>query len=63
MDLEPLSDESVVRYYEAIRTQVAADLGAEGHRFVGQHVKDRAAALLTEIRRRGLHATPIEWEV
>jgi hypothetical protein len=54
MDLSPLSDESVMRYYEAIRNQVRADLGSEGHRFVGQAVKDRAEALLIELRRRRL---------
>jgi hypothetical protein len=61
MDLEPLSDESLLRYYEAIRTQIVADFGTEGHRFVGQKVQDRAQALLAEIRRRRLDVTPINW--
>ena len=62
MDLEPLSDESVMRYYEALRTQVAADLRAEDRRFVGQQVRDRAQALLAEIQRRQLYVMPIHWE-
>jgi hypothetical protein len=61
MDLAPISDESVIRYYEAIRTQVAADIRSGGHRFIGQTAKDRAHALLAEIRRRHLNITPIEW--
>jgi hypothetical protein len=62
MDLEPLSNENVMRCYEALRTQVAADLGAEDRRFVGQQVRDRAEALLAEIQRRQLYVKPIDRE-
>ena len=61
-DLNALSEESLLRSYEDIRTHVMADVRSGGaHRFMGQAAKDRANDLLTEIHRRGLTVTAIYW--
>ena len=61
-DLTALSDETLFRYYEDIRTEVMADVRSGGtYRFIGQAAKDRANDLLTEIHRRGLTIAPIYW--
>jgi|SRR6478672_3738498 hypothetical protein len=62
MGIELLSDESVLRFYENIRQQVAADLAVE-NRFRlmgGEAVKQRAERLRIEIDRRRLRCNPIE---
>jgi hypothetical protein len=62
MDLSCLSDESLLKYYEAIRVEVSADIrSASGHSFLGELAKQRANDLLTEIYRRELKVTPIYW--
>ena len=62
MGIESLSDESVLRFYEDIRQQVAADLGAGNrYRFMGEVAKQRAERLRIEIARRRLKCNPIEW--
>jgi len=60
MNMMSLSDESLLRYYENIRTEVSTDIRS-GYRFLGQPAKERASALLTEIHRRELSVTPIFW--
>jgi hypothetical protein len=63
MGIELLSDESILRCYEQIRQQVAADLTTE-NRFRlmgGEAVKQRTERLRTEIDRRRLRCDPIEW--
>jgi hypothetical protein len=55
-----LSDQSLLRYYEDLREQIAADLRS-GYRFMGEPAKERANALLAEIRRRGLKVEHIYW--
>ena len=60
MDLTPLADESLLRYYEDIRTNVSADIRS-GYRLLGEPAKERANVLLAEIQRRGLSVTPIFW--
>ena len=63
MGIELLSDESILRFYEDIRQQVAADLATE-NRFrlmSGAAVKQRTERLRTEIDRRRLRCNPIEW--
>ena len=59
MDLAKLSDESLLLYYEAIRTEMSADIRSGGHSFMGESAKQRANDLLAEIQRRGLNVTPI----
>ena len=62
MGIELLSDESVLRFHEDIRQQVAADLGAGNrYRFVGEVAKQRAERLRIEIARRRLRCNLIEW--
>jgi hypothetical protein len=60
MNFGDLSDESLLRYYESIRGQLAADLRSGSH-LMGDVVKARADDLLTEIRQRRLSVTPIFW--
>lgn len=61
-DLAALSDGSLLRYYEDIREQVAADSRPGNvYRFMGRAVQDRANVLLTEIQRRGLNVVPVHW--
>ena len=56
------SDESVLRYYESIRQQVAADLANRyGSGLLGQAAKERARRLREETERRRLPCNPIEW--
>lgn len=61
-NLQNMTDESLLAYYESIRRQVAADqqLGAR-YRLVGGTVKQYAEHLKDEIRRRQLTFKPIEW--
>jgi hypothetical protein len=63
MGIELLSDESILRCYEQIRQQVAADLTTENRfRLVGgEAVKQRTERLRMEIDRRRLRCDPIEW--
>jgi hypothetical protein len=60
-DLAGLTDETVLRAYEDIRTHVSADARGAGYRFMGRAARARADLLLTEIHRRGLSITPIHW--
>ena len=60
--IESLSDESVLRFYEDIRQQVAADLATGNrYRFIGEAAKQQAERLRIEIARRRLRCNPIEW--
>ena len=58
--LSGLSDQSLLRYYEDLREQLAIDLRST-YRFTGETARERANALLIEIRRRGLKVEPIYW--
>ena len=60
--IESLSDESVLRFYEDIRQQVAADLATGNrYRFIGKAARKQAERLRIEIDRRRLKSNPIEW--
>ena len=62
MGIESLSDESVLRFYEDIRQQVAADLASGNrYRFLGEAAKQQAERLRIEIARRRLRCNPIEF--
>jgi hypothetical protein len=61
MRFEKLSDISVLRLYENIRRQVAADLSNGRYHFLGEAAKQQAADLRKEIDRRNLYAPPIDW--
>jgi hypothetical protein len=61
MGLAQLKDESILRFYENIRTQIEKERGLP-HKFVsGQSVRQYATALHEELTRRRLHHHPIEW--
>ena len=66
MSLPDRSDESLLQFYESIRTQVEADrqsmrLG-QPYGFAGSVIiKAYAATIADELARRRLNFTPIEW--
>ena len=61
-DWNLVTDDTVLRNYEFIRDQVAADVRSVGpYRFMGLAAKERANTLLEEIRRRRLAVSPIDW--
>ena len=61
-DWHLVTDDTVLRNYEFIRDQVAADARSVGpYRFMGLAAKERANTLLEELRRRRLDVTPIDW--
>jgi hypothetical protein len=62
MGIEFLSDESILRFYEYIRQQVAADLATGNrYRFAGEAARQQAERLRIEIDRRRLRCNLIEW--
>jgi hypothetical protein len=62
MGIEFLSDESILRFYEDIRQQVAADLATGNrYRFAGEAARQQAELLRIEIDRRRLRCNLIEW--
>jgi len=56
-----LKDESVLRLYDNIRSQVDAERGLTHKFMTGKPVKQHAAELREELVRRRLQHTPIEW--
>lgn len=62
MALQDLTDESVLKLYESIRQQVAADiqLGSR-YRLLGDTAKQQAQRLRDELDRRKVRFTPIDW--
>ncbi|WP_407186855.1 hypothetical protein [Bradyrhizobium centrosematis] len=62
MAIQDLSDASVLKLYENIRQQVAADLRlGSKHRLLGETAKREALRLEEELKRRRLPYTPISW--
>jgi hypothetical protein len=62
MGIEFLSDESILRFYEDIRQQVAADLATGNrYRFAGEAARQQAERLRIEIDRRRLRCNLIGW--
>ena len=60
--MKELTDGNVLRSYEFIRDQVAADAKIDRrYRLMGLQAKERANTLLEELRRRRLVVSPIEW--
>jgi hypothetical protein len=59
---ENLRDESLLRFYDNIRSQFEADRGSK-HKFTnGPSVKQHASALREEMSKRRLQHIPIEWD-
>jgi hypothetical protein len=61
MAIEKLRDESILRFYDAIRREVEADRSYQRKFTIGTSVKQYAEALRVEMTRRRLRHTPIEW--
>jgi hypothetical protein len=62
MAFENLRDESLLRFYDAVREQVEADRRSK-HKFAaGRSVKEYAEALRGEMTKRRLQHTPIVWD-
>lgn len=61
MGLADLRDESILRFYENIRSEVEKERELP-HKFAsGNPVRKYAAALREELTRRRLHHNPIDW--
>ena len=61
-DWSLVTDDTVRRNYEFLREQVAADARSVGpYRFMGLAARERANALLDELRRRQIALSPIDW--
>jgi hypothetical protein len=57
-----LADENVLRLYDNIREQVAADVGlGSRHRLLGETARQQAERLREELNRRRLRFSPIDW--
>jgi len=61
MGIADLNDQSILRFYDNIRSQVEAERGLRHKLMTGDAVKQRASALRDEITRRRLQYAPIEW--
>ena len=61
MSVSDLSDESLLRYYDNIRTQVEAERGNQHKFMTADSVKEYAESLRTEIFKRRLRCAPIDW--
>lgn len=61
MGFSQLNDEIIVRFYDNIRIQVAADRGLRYKFMASDTVKQRASAWREEITRSRLQYMPIEW--
>jgi hypothetical protein len=62
MNFENSKDESLLRFYENVRHQVAADLQSGGrYRLAGDGVKQYAESLRDEMERRRLRFSAIDW--
>jgi hypothetical protein len=61
-DFENLTDETILKLYAGVREQVAADVrSGSRHRFMGETAKQHAERLRSEIDRRRLQYSPIDW--
>jgi len=61
MGMADLDDESLLHFYNHIRSQVELDRDVPYKLMTNDAVKQRASALREEIIRRRLQCAPIEW--
>jgi hypothetical protein len=62
MTIAQLTDHTLLKFYDDIREQVAADNRSGGpYRLLGDVAKRRAEDLRAELSRRGLLFEPIDW--
>jgi len=59
-EFDAFSDHFILRMFEFIRHELQAD-ASSGTRLVGLQAKHRADKIFSEIERRGLFCSPIEW--
>jgi hypothetical protein len=61
-NLENLTDESLIAYYESVRRQADADAKLPSrYRLMGDSVRRYAEELQNEMQRRRLRFIPIDW--
>jgi hypothetical protein len=61
MSVEHMPDERLARFYENIRQQVEADRGKKHQFTAGPTVRQYADGLRSEMIKRRLRHSPIEW--
>jgi hypothetical protein len=61
MSVEDMPDERLVRYYENVRQQVEADRAGKHKFMTNPTVHQYADQLRSEMIKRGLEHSPIEW--
>jgi hypothetical protein len=62
MNFSDSNDHSLISLWESVRRQVVADRASGGRsRFVGDNVRAYADLLRSEMDRRELKYTPIDW--
>jgi hypothetical protein len=61
MSVEDMPDERLVRYYENVRQQVEADRAGNHNFMMDPTVQQYADQLQSEMIKRGLEHSPIEW--
>jgi hypothetical protein len=61
MSLAILSNESILRYHDNMRSMVALDIGVGRYTLLGEQARKRAKALEDELTRRGIDFEPIVW--
>jgi hypothetical protein len=61
MGFDNLNDDSILRLYESVRSQVDADCTSQYKFMIGPSVKQYATILREELTRRHLQRSPIEW--
>ena len=61
MSVEDMPDERLVRYYENVRQQVEADRAGNYKFMMNPTVQQYADQLQSEMIKRGLEHSPIEW--
>ena len=62
MSVEHMPDDRLTHFYDSIRQQVEADRRSK-YQFTGPGVREYADRLRTEIVRRRLMHTPIDWPI
>ena len=63
MNVEHMPDDRLTHFYESIRQHVDADRPNKHHFTAGPNVREYADRLRTEIIKRRLSHTPIDWPI
>lgn len=54
MSFDLLSDESILRYHDNIRSMLTLEIGADGRALLGEQARKRARNIEDELMRRGI---------